>query len=160
VELQEAIGTSLEYFQELEHATRLLNHPGESLVLQTDFLYMVERVDICIEFLKSHVSYDYYSIQLPAHVVSPTGWAIAKLQGSRSIPLAFPAMYDACHDFDQNVLCRLAPSAHAGCLATAVRPGTLFPQDESWFSFLSLILLYRMFPTLHKCIFFTRDLLR
>ncbi|KAH9953774.1 hypothetical protein BGW80DRAFT_1259162 [Lactifluus volemus] len=55
VELQTAIGTTLEYFQELEHATRLLNHPGESLVLQTDFLYMVERVDICIQFLKSHV---------------------------------------------------------------------------------------------------------
>ncbi|KAG1715625.1 hypothetical protein ID866_1549 [Astraeus odoratus] len=44
----------LEYFQELEHATRMLNHPGESLVLQTDFLYMVERVDICIEYLKAH----------------------------------------------------------------------------------------------------------
>ena len=55
MELQGAIGTALEYFQELEHATRLLNHPGESLVLQTDFLYMVERVDVCIEFLKSHV---------------------------------------------------------------------------------------------------------
>jgi hypothetical protein len=73
VELQEAIGTSLEYFQELEHATRLLNHPGESLVLQTDFLYMVERVDICIEFLKSHVSYDYYFVQPPTHLVSPAG---------------------------------------------------------------------------------------
>ncbi|KAI9457417.1 Sec34-like family-domain-containing protein [Russula earlei] len=57
VELQGTIGTALEYFQELEHATRLLNHPGESLVLQTDFLYMVERVDICIEFLKSHRNY-------------------------------------------------------------------------------------------------------
>ncbi|KAH9987020.1 Sec34-like family-domain-containing protein [Russula compacta] len=57
VELQGAISTTLEYFQELEHATRLLNHPGESLVLQTDFLYMVERVDICIEFLKSHQNY-------------------------------------------------------------------------------------------------------
>ena len=68
VELQEAIGTSLEYFQELEHATRLLNHPGESLVLQTDFLYMVERVDICIEFLKSHVSYDYYFVQSPPYL--------------------------------------------------------------------------------------------
>jgi conserved oligomeric Golgi complex subunit 3 len=55
VELQGVIGTTLEYFQELENATHLLNHPGESLVLQTDFLYMVERVDICIEFLKSHV---------------------------------------------------------------------------------------------------------
>ncbi|KIY73271.1 Sec34-domain-containing protein [Cylindrobasidium torrendii FP15055 ss-10] len=48
------IGARLEYFQELEHATRMLNHPGESLVLQADFLYMVERVDICIDYLKSH----------------------------------------------------------------------------------------------------------
>ena len=126
MELQEAIGTSLEYFQELEHATRLLNHPGESLVLQTDFLYMVERVDICIEFLKSHVSYNYYFIRSPAHLVFPAGWVTAKLQRSRSIPLAFSAMYDACHDFDQNVLCWLAPSAHAGCLTTAIRTGTLF----------------------------------
>lgn len=55
LELTEEIGTKLEYFQELEHATRMLNHPGESLVLQTDFLYMVERVDICIDYLKAHV---------------------------------------------------------------------------------------------------------
>ncbi|KAG6910079.1 hypothetical protein DXG01_013131 [Tephrocybe rancida] len=54
LELTEEIGIRLEYFQELEHATRMLNHPGESLVLQTDFLYMVERVDICIDYLKSH----------------------------------------------------------------------------------------------------------
>lgn len=120
MELQEAIGTSLEYFQELEHATRLLNHPGESLVLQTDFLYMVERVDICIEFLKSHVSYDYDFVQPPTHLASPAGWITAKLQRSRSIPLAFPAMYDACHDIDQNVLCRLAPSAHAGRLTATI----------------------------------------
>lgn len=51
----EDIGSHLEYFQELEHATRMLNHPGESLIFQTDFHYMVERVDICIEFLKGRV---------------------------------------------------------------------------------------------------------
>lgn len=34
----------------------MLNHPGESLVLQADFLDVVERVDICIEFLQHHVS--------------------------------------------------------------------------------------------------------
>ncbi|EIN11167.1 Sec34-domain-containing protein [Punctularia strigosozonata HHB-11173 SS5] len=50
----EEIGQRLEYFQELEHATRMLNHPGESLVLQSDFLYMVERVDICIQYMQSH----------------------------------------------------------------------------------------------------------
>lgn len=55
INMTEAIGERLEYFQELEQATRMLNHPGESLVLQTDFLYMVERVDICIEYLKAHV---------------------------------------------------------------------------------------------------------
>ncbi|KAF7790075.1 hypothetical protein EIP86_001025 [Pleurotus ostreatoroseus] len=54
LEMTDSIGTRLEYFQELEHATRMLNHPGESLVLQTDFLYMVERVDICIDYLKAH----------------------------------------------------------------------------------------------------------
>jgi len=53
----EDIGSHLEYFQELEHATRMLNHPGESLIFQADFHYMVERVDICIEFLKGHVCF-------------------------------------------------------------------------------------------------------
>ncbi|RPD58666.1 Sec34-domain-containing protein [Lentinus tigrinus ALCF2SS1-6] len=54
LDMSVAIDERLEYFQELEHATRMLNHPGESLVLQTDFLYMVERVDICIDYLKAH----------------------------------------------------------------------------------------------------------
>lgn len=34
----------------------MLNHPGEDLVLQPDFLVMVERVDICLEYLQGHVS--------------------------------------------------------------------------------------------------------
>jgi len=48
VELIDDIGGHLEYFKELEQATRMLNHPGESLIFEGDFLYMVERVDICI----------------------------------------------------------------------------------------------------------------
>ncbi|KAI5119861.1 hypothetical protein M0805_000695 [Coniferiporia weirii] len=57
IKLTEDIGARLEYFQELERATRMLNHPGESLVLQEDFLDMVERVDICIGFLRAHQHY-------------------------------------------------------------------------------------------------------
>ena len=57
--MAEDLSARLEYFQELEHATRMLNHPGEALVLQSDFLDMVERVDICIEFLRTHVSYSF-----------------------------------------------------------------------------------------------------
>jgi len=45
----------LEYYQELEQATRMLNHPGDALVLQVDFLLMVERVDVCIEWFQDHV---------------------------------------------------------------------------------------------------------
>ncbi|KAF9445796.1 hypothetical protein P691DRAFT_805193 [Macrolepiota fuliginosa MF-IS2] len=51
------IGEHLEYFQELEKATRMLNHPGESLIFEAEFLYMVERVDVCISFLKAHRHY-------------------------------------------------------------------------------------------------------
>ena len=96
--MTDSIGTRLEYFQELEHATRMLNHPGESLVLQTDFLYMVERVDICIDYLKAHVS-------------SPHGWyeledlhMIAALPGSRDIFVTLPAVSNPSHDVDQDVL--------------------------------------------------------
>ncbi|KAF8638150.1 hypothetical protein AX17_002407 [Amanita inopinata Kibby_2008] len=64
LELTDEIDSRLDYFQELEHATRMLNHPGESLVLQTDFLYMVERVDICIDFLKNHRHYKEAEIYL------------------------------------------------------------------------------------------------
>jgi hypothetical protein len=56
LETIEDIGEHLEYFKELEKATRMLNHPGESLIFEPDFLYMVERVDVCISFLKTHVS--------------------------------------------------------------------------------------------------------
>ena len=36
-------------------ATPMLNHPGESLIFHVDFLDMVNRVNICIAFSKSHV---------------------------------------------------------------------------------------------------------
>ncbi|KAG9011516.1 Golgi transport complex subunit 3 [Tulasnella sp. 427] len=54
IQLTDEIEERLEYFQELEYATRMLNHPGDGLVLQDDFLFMVERVDVCIEYLESH----------------------------------------------------------------------------------------------------------
>jgi hypothetical protein len=130
VELQGVIGTTLEYFQELENATHLLNHPGESLVLQTDFLYMVERVDICIEFLKSHVR-PIYSRFPPLLSNIPSG--IAKLQRSRSIPVTIPAVHDPSHDTHQNVLRRVAPSADARYLTTTIRTGLSRDASESTF---------------------------
>lgn len=65
--LTDEIEGRLQYFQELEHATRMLNHPGDSLVLQTDFLYMVERVDISIDYLRDHVSHDISSSKGTTH---------------------------------------------------------------------------------------------
>ncbi|KAF9520990.1 hypothetical protein BS47DRAFT_2766 [Hydnum rufescens UP504] len=54
LDVTDAIALRMEYYQELEHATRMLNHPGDALVLQTDFLLMVERVDVCIEYFQDH----------------------------------------------------------------------------------------------------------
>lgn len=54
--VSQAIDTRLDYFRELEFATRALSQPGDVVVLQQDFLPMLERLDGCIAFLKAHVS--------------------------------------------------------------------------------------------------------
>lgn len=108
LDLTDEIDTRLEYFQELEHATRMLNHPGESLVLQTDFLYMVERVDICIEYLKAHVR-----SFTRRHVLVLRISYLAILQGSRGLSTALPAMHDTRHDAHQDVFCWFPQGTHS-----------------------------------------------
>ncbi|BGO94181.1 hypothetical protein NBRC10512_001341 [Rhodotorula toruloides] len=54
IEVTEAIGARLEYFRELEKATRVLNLPGEEIVLKEDFLNMLDRLDVCLEYLKAN----------------------------------------------------------------------------------------------------------
>ncbi len=138
VELQEAIGTFSEYFQKLEHAMCLLNHPGESLVLQTDFLYMVERVDICIESLKSHVSYDYYFVQPPTHLASPACWTTKKQKYTfcRSSNVYFVGSLQALtQDVSQQLFEQvpfslrtrpsLAPFPHIGCFQHCANASSL-----------------------------------
>ncbi|TFK18234.1 hypothetical protein FA15DRAFT_760714 [Coprinopsis marcescibilis] len=53
VELTDNIGSQLEYLQQLDLAARMLSHPGEQLIYQGDFVYMAEKVDICVEVLKT-----------------------------------------------------------------------------------------------------------
>lgn len=62
IEVTEAIGARLGYFRELEGATKMLNLPGESLVLQDDFLNMLDRLDVCLEYLKANVSFPPFSL--------------------------------------------------------------------------------------------------
>jgi hypothetical protein len=85
IELTDDIGAHLEYFQELDQATRMLNHPGEQLIYQGDFLYMVEKVDICIEFLRARVRIVYvrYRSWTDDHSFSDT------TKNQRSISSAF-----------------------------------------------------------------------
>lgn len=54
--MTEAIDARLEYFKELETATRALSQPGDKVVLQEDFLNMIQRLDACLDFLKTKVS--------------------------------------------------------------------------------------------------------
>ena len=99
MEMTDAIGQHLQYFQELESATRMLNHPGESLVLQVDFLYMVERVDLCIEYFKQHVRA--FMLE-PIRLLTPM--PTEKFQRVGFISPAVPAMHDASNDAYQDVL--------------------------------------------------------
>ena len=55
IEVTEAIDARLEYFKELETATRALSQPGDKVVLQEDFLNMVHRLEACLDFLKTKV---------------------------------------------------------------------------------------------------------
>lgn len=108
--MTESISSRLEYFQELEHATRMLNHPGESLVLQPDFLYMVERVDICIDFLKAHVRLSplvLFSSHAVPHTPAKTSSPTAPLQRIRTLPPPLRTMPDPRNDAHQDVLRRL-----------------------------------------------------
>ena len=99
IELIDDIGAHLEYFRELEQATRMLNHPGESLIFEADFLYMVERVDICIDFLKGHVKIG-HSLRGSLVLISLS----ATFQRSGSLPLEVPTVHDSCHDANKNEL--------------------------------------------------------
>ncbi|KAG0654262.1 Golgi transport complex subunit 3 [Rhodotorula mucilaginosa] len=54
VEVTEALSERLAYFRQLEKATRMLNLPGEDLVLNDDFLNLVDRLDACLDYLRAH----------------------------------------------------------------------------------------------------------
>ena len=55
--MTDAINARLEYFKELEVATRALSQPGDMVVLQDDFFDMLERLDVCLDFLKANVRF-------------------------------------------------------------------------------------------------------
>jgi hypothetical protein len=82
----------------------MLNHPGESLIFEADFLYMVERVDICIDFLKGHVKIVLSSWFTRTHSISAT------FQRSGSLSLEVPTVHDSCHDANKNELRRFSQS--------------------------------------------------
>lgn len=51
------IASRLEYFTFLEQAQRMLNYPGEELVMSEGFLGMVERLDSCLQYLQGHTDF-------------------------------------------------------------------------------------------------------
>ncbi|KAJ3920985.1 Sec34-like family-domain-containing protein [Lentinula edodes] len=66
LKLESELGERLDYFKELEYATRMLNASvlegsagkgGRPLVMEFEFLDMVERVVICIQWLEAHRHY-------------------------------------------------------------------------------------------------------
>jgi len=70
----------------------MLNTPKGDLVMSEDFLPMVKRLDECLEYLGSHVSFS-------AHAFGLTD-ASARLQRRRSLLAAISAVYDEEYDLD------------------------------------------------------------
>jgi hypothetical protein len=106
--ITDEVDARLEFFAELERATRVLNAPGEALVLQDDFLHMVDRIDACIAFLREHVR--------PAACIRwayANAHAAAALQGVGGLPPSLPAVPHARDDAGPDVLRRLAPRTRA-----------------------------------------------
>lgn len=56
LEVTEAIDARLEYFRELDAATRALSQPGDTVVLEDGFLSMLERLNVCLGFMRANVS--------------------------------------------------------------------------------------------------------
>jgi hypothetical protein len=119
MDVTEAIGVRLEYFQELEHSIRMLNHPGEALVLQTDFLLMVERVDVCIEYLQAHVR-----LFCLNRILYATNFRhAAPIQRSGFISSTISTMHDSSNDFDKDVFCWHYKGARCRCAKENKRQG-------------------------------------
>lgn len=60
-ELANEVGTDLHYYAYLDNATRRLNAPGASrLVDDASFGEMVENIDSCIVFMEEHVRIPYH----------------------------------------------------------------------------------------------------
>ncbi|GAA99202.1 uncharacterized protein L969DRAFT_382343 [Mixia osmundae IAM 14324] len=64
VQVTSAIGARLQYFKELESMQRLLNLPGETVVLQEGFVDTLRRGDVCLEFFKANADFRDASIYL------------------------------------------------------------------------------------------------
>jgi hypothetical protein len=82
----------------------MLNNPGDELVLSDGFLGMVERLDSCLTYLKTHVSGDSrFACFCP--MADTLTIFTERLQGCRDLFDPIPAMHDQEHDPDQ-ALCR------------------------------------------------------
>ncbi|BGP13514.1 Golgi transport complex subunit 3 [Rhodosporidiobolus nylandii] len=53
-EVAQALSERLEYFRELERSVRLLNEPGEKVVERPEFLEGLDRVGVCLEYLRAN----------------------------------------------------------------------------------------------------------
>lgn len=115
----------------------MLNHPGESLVLQSDFLYMVERVDICIDYLKAHVrpSRPYLILSLLIPTTAP-------LPRSRDISPQVQPMHDSRDDAHQDVLHHLLALLDRRRVPPNGREGAFLSFSLSKSSFLPLSRTY------------------
>ena len=79
----------------------MLNLPGEAIVLEADFLNLLDRLDICLAYLKGNVRLPFHSSAIHLLIVDTE-----EFQRRRNLPHPIPTMPDAVNDLDQDVLCQ------------------------------------------------------
>lgn len=82
LEVAEALTARLEYFRELERAVRLLNEPGEEVVLRPEFLEALDRLGVCLEYLRANVRPAVFFFEIARRLTFST------LAGTRSATLS------------------------------------------------------------------------
>ncbi|RUS30632.1 Sec34-like family-domain-containing protein [Jimgerdemannia flammicorona] len=55
--LADSISSKLAYFNQLETITKMFNAPGEHVVLQDEFVPMLEKLDECLEYVQGNLKY-------------------------------------------------------------------------------------------------------
>lgn len=119
--LANGIQTNLHYYEFLDPASRRLNAPGAgNTVRDEEFTDMLRRLDVCLDYMETHVSFIHIWNLIGRYIDAVT----ARAKRGRSLPVPIPAALDPRPHADPRQF-RIVSSRHLSkCLEKAIRSVT------------------------------------